>query len=294
VEAAAAMNEKFLYADRTFLYASFHDAAAMQAADKKAHAAYDTIQTLTTRFNAIEGGKWAAMMSDAPRGRHVFEMPRTATADDAAKPLPAAWFGGGPQLFDHEPEGEQLRPPPGFRESMATVSINAAHFSRKQDGANAQWTVLGDLGISDASVEFGAPGKLANEAPQEDKQVAWLEYDFRTVSVDDATLTLHLLPTFPVDAQHRLRFGVSVDGGKTMEQDAAGTGEWQEGNAPAWAAHVLRNSATIEVKLGRLTPGKHTLRLIYRDPGVVFEHIVIAFPGAPPAYPVPPETVTPE
>jgi hypothetical protein len=53
---------------------------------------------------------------------------------------------------------------------------------------------------------------------------------------------------------------------------------------------VLRNSAIETIPLGTLAAGKHTLRLISRDPGVVYEHLVITFPGAPPAYPVPPET----
>jgi hypothetical protein len=53
---------------------------------------------------------------------------------------------------------------------------------------------------------------------------------------------------------------------------------------------VLRNSATATLTLGTLKPGDHTLRLYYREPGVVFQHLVVTFPGAPPAYPVPPET----
>ena len=40
-----------------------------------------------------------------------------------------------------------------------------------------------------------------------------------------------------------------------------------------------------ELKLGQLAAGHHTLRLIYQDPGVVFEHIVVTFPGAPSGYP---------
>jgi hypothetical protein len=71
--------------------------------------------------------------------------------------------------------------------------------------------------------------------------------------------------------------------------DASGSGEWHENSAPTWAGNVLRNSALAKVPLGRLSAGEHRLRLIYRDPGVVFEHIVMAFDGSPPAYPVPPE-----
>jgi hypothetical protein len=104
-----------------------------------------------------------------------------------------------------------------------------------------------------------------------------------------ATLTLHLLPTFAVDSDHHLRYAVTLDGGTPVELDASG----RDGHGPdtaAWSANVLRNSAMATVPLGPLAPGKHTLRLLYRDPGVIFEHLVITFPGAPPAYPVPPET----
>jgi hypothetical protein len=71
--------------------------------------------------------------------------------------------------------------------------------------------------------------------------------------------------------------------GKSAE---AGDGPSDSG----WAENVLRNSAIATIPLGPLAPGPHTISLLYRDPGVVFEHIVITFPGAPPAYPVPPET----
>jgi hypothetical protein len=72
--------------------------------------------------------------------------------------------------------------------------------------------------------------------------------------------------------------------------DAGGAGEWQEKTPQTWAANVLRNFAVARLPLGALPPGHHTLRLIYRDPGVVFEHLTVSFAGAAPAYPVPPET----
>jgi hypothetical protein len=109
-------------------------------------------------------------------------------------------------------------------------------------------------------------------------------------------LALHLLPTFPVDSDHKLRYAVALDGGVPTERDMSGSGGTKAagaGDGPSgadWPQNVLRNSAIDTIALGALTPGKHTLRLLYRDPGVVFEHLVITFPGAPPAYPVPPET----
>ena len=289
IEGSAAQNEKFLFTDRTYLDASQHNEAAIATDAAKAHAAYDTIQSLTAKYNTIENGKWDGIMSASPRERHVFEMPRTATLADASTSLPASWRAG-----------ESTFPPigPGFVEQAATVSINAAHFTRSHDGTLAHWNVLHDLGISGASVVYGSPGLLANaDATSAPQDAPWLEYDFTTITTSEATLALHLLPTFPIDSSHRLRYDVSIDGHPTLELDAsapaapanasgAGDGPGNSG----WAENVLRNSAVATMHIAALTPGPHTIRLMYRDPGVVFEHLVITFPGAPPAYPVPPET----
>jgi hypothetical protein len=276
VEAAAAQNEKFLYTDQSFLNA-FHFPAAMKAAAAKAHAAFDIIQSLTARYNAIEDGKWAGIMSSAPRERHVFEMPRTATFADANSQLPVAWsFRLGDSDAPPPP------PPPGFNELAYTVSIAAAHFTRKSDGTTSHWNVLSDLGISGSSVEYGSPGLLANQPPTTDHP--WLDYDFTTTTSGPTTLAIYLLPTFPLDANHRLRFAASLDGHQPTQLDAGATGEWHEDTAPVWAANVLRNAAIVTLPLGPLPPGKHTLRLLYIDPGVVFEHLVLTFPFAPPAY----------
>ncbi len=284
VEAAAAQNAKFLFADRSFLEASTRNETARQSNAAESQAAFGRIQTLTAAYNHLENGKWDGMMSAAPRERQVFNMPATATAADAARPLPAAWSAG--QAIVQPPAGST-----GFVEQQGTISINSAQFARSNNGALARWNRLPDLGISGESLVYGDPGLLAN-APSDSmaKQAPWVEYDFTTLSAGAATLSLHLLPTFPVDADHRMRFVVTVDGGEPQQFDAAGSAEWKENSAPAWESNVLRNSAIFTAPLAQLKPGRHTLRLIDMDPGLVFEHIVLTFAGAPPAYPIPPET----
>jgi hypothetical protein len=269
VQAAAAMNEKFLATDLTYLDAHQHDAAKLSDDAARAKAAFDRIGSLTAEYNALEGGKWAGMMSAAPRKRHVFEMPTVATMQDADKPMPASWGVGDP---------------------ASTVSMNAAHFTAKFDGSMAQWQVLPELGISGGSVVYGAPGVLANQAFSAKESVPWLEYAFTTASAGPATVSVYVLPTFPVDSAHRQRFAASVDGAKPQVLDSGSTGEWHEDTAPVWAANVLRNAAVLTLPVAQLAAGKHTLRLYYVDPGVVFEHILVTLPGAAPGYPVPPET----
>ena len=316
VEGSAAMNEKFLFTDMTYVTARMRYTSAFQQHIELAREAYDTIQTLTAKYNSLEGGKWEGIMSAAPRERHVFEMPKLATAADADTPLPASWGAGDAACRS---TGNPAAPTNGapaaaFAEQYCTVSINAAHFARKSDTSTysakvgrldpsaARWNVLADLGISGDSVVYGRPGLLADldlpalASGQNPEPTAWLEYDFTTTSAGPATLALHLLPTFPMDSDHKLRYAVALDGGAPMERDMSGSGGTKAagaGDGPSgadWPQNVLRNSAIDTIALGALTPGKHTLQLIYRDPGVVFEHIVLTFPGAPPAYPVPPET----
>jgi hypothetical protein len=310
VEASALMNDKLLAADLTYL--DTHDEAKLANDTTNVQRAYNFILSRTAQYNALENGKWDGMMSDAPRERHVFEMPRLATAADADTPLPASWGAGGTacqSAGDASAKSASAAHAPNFAEQYCTVSINAAHFARSGNGnLVAQWRVLADLGISGSSVVFGEPGRISPFGPISTLASAqgllpikggifpWLEYDFTTTTAGPATLALHLLPTFALDSDHKLRYAVALDDGTPVERDMSGSGGSKAagaGDGPSgadWPQNVLRNSAIDTIPLGNVAPGKHTLKLLYGDPGVVFEHIVITFPGAPPAYPVPPET----
>lgn len=125
VEAAAAMNEKFLATDLSFLDAAKQKSAETQRDASRAQAAYQTIQALTAKYNNLLGGKWDGIMSASPRERRVFEMPATATAADAKTPLPASW-GEGQMQPERAPKSVT-----GFTEQHGAVSINAAHYGRR-------------------------------------------------------------------------------------------------------------------------------------------------------------------
>jgi hypothetical protein len=288
IEASAAQNRKFLFTDRTFLLAFEHNERQRDAYAKEARAAYDEIQSLTSKYNSLENGKWEGMMSSAPRDQEVFRMTATAISSDANQPLPCAW------KRDRSVTPPNTRGTTGFVERHGVVSINAAHFVHRYDGKESHWRVLHDLGISGGgAVVYGNPGRLANfpgAATADGELAPWVEYRFTTTSTGSANLALYLLPTFPVDREHKLRFAMSIDGRPPEILDAAASGEWDEVAASTWDNNVLRNAAVLDYPAGSIGPGHHTIRLIYVDPAVVFEHIVLTFAGAPPAYPVPPET----
>ena len=161
------------------------------------------------------------MMSAAPRDRHVFEMPRTATAADANMPLPASWGAGDAACqgtIVQRPSRQRCRQ---LREQHCTVSINAAHFTQSDDvgaavqasgRAFAHWNVLGDLGISGALDGLRTPRTAANLTLGRHLQpAAWLDYDFTTTTSGSAMLALHLLPTFAIDSDPHLRYAVAID-----------------------------------------------------------------------------------
>lgn len=75
VKGAAYMNEKFLYAQKSRLFARYGLPVA-NAYARLSRAAYDSIKAITLVYNlGILGGKWNHMMSMAPRDLPVFQMP---------------------------------------------------------------------------------------------------------------------------------------------------------------------------------------------------------------------------
>jgi hypothetical protein len=84
VRAADLMNQKMLYADRSFLYAAEGRASANDYAHR-VRAAFTRIEAETEYFNTLlAGGKWDYMMSSNPRSRAVFDLPATAAVTPVA------------------------------------------------------------------------------------------------------------------------------------------------------------------------------------------------------------------
>lgn len=75
VAAAAAMNEKLLYAQQARTYARYGLPVALEYAERS-QAAYNRIAGLTHRYNReLLHGKWNGMMDFCPRGLPVFQAP---------------------------------------------------------------------------------------------------------------------------------------------------------------------------------------------------------------------------
>ena len=91
VQASNEMNKKMLYAQ--FARHTPSDSASLW---KKSDAAYDSIVSLTRRFNSLLDGKWNSIMSVGPRGLIVFDKVKHTASSSDLKEYPAplqSWNG---------------------------------------------------------------------------------------------------------------------------------------------------------------------------------------------------------
>lgn len=84
VQASNEMNKKMLYAQ--FARHTPSDSASLW---KKSDAAYDSIVSLTRRFNSLLDGKWNHIISTAPRGLIVFDKVKRTASSTALVSSPA-------------------------------------------------------------------------------------------------------------------------------------------------------------------------------------------------------------
>ncbi|WP_369062333.1 glycosyl hydrolase 115 family protein [Caulobacter sp. 73W] len=111
----------------------------------------------------------------------------------------------------------------------------------------------------------------------------YAEYRFRSTSNGKAKLHATLLPSFALSGEHKLRYGVSINGGPIQVVDAEAKRDWSDG--------VQRNAITTTTEWQIAKSGEQTLRIYALDPGVVVNSLVVDFGGLAKAYLAPPETI---
>lgn len=165
-----------------------------------------------------------------------------------------------------------------FVEHNGYVSIAADQPHRIFDTPEVKISVLEGLGYDGNSLQFGDPnGK--HPATHDLKKACRAEYDFYTFDAGSVTVYTYALPVFPLTSTVRTTFGVVIDDGdvKYISNDAKEySGEWRD--------NVARNASIKSVKLNVDKPGRHTLKLICSDPGMVIQKLVIDMGGMKRSY----------
>jgi len=274
VKGAALMNKKMLTAQQNRWYARQGRAATNYLADK-AKAYHDSIDYYTSKYNSLRiivSVDW----SKVPVGERV-----TGEIDI---------ISGSNQEKIYLPVFNPAYPTAGelkgwYVEDNGCVSINPGKYHRKVENEDIKMKVIEGLGYENQCIQLGEATKPVQN-PRRSRQAAKVEYDFYTFNAGSVTVYTYALPVFPVNSERGTCFGIMIDDGllKYASNNAKEySGEWRE--------NVYRNSTINAVTLNIDKPGRHTLKLICSDPGMIIQKVVIDLGGMKRSYLGPETTI---
>ncbi|CAN5460502.1 glycosyl hydrolase 115 family protein [soil metagenome] len=273
VKSAALANERYFAAELAERFRSRNSQEAIIWA-KLSAAADAGIKKETTYYNeTLSGGKWKYIMSPEmnpgqwPSMRSTppkikisdFDLPKNVKPVETSTPA-TAW-------------------------PADTISIEAEHFTDRNDKSRCGWMVIHGLGKTGDSVSvFPNAARTFTNVTAESPS---LEYSIIVANSADFTAEFYLLPTQPLVPGNGLRIAFSVDDGQpqivTTDKDT-------EVSSPKWARNILNESTVGSGKI-HLEKGRHVLRLFAVDTGVVVDKIVLSSGEIPVSYFGPPETL---
>ena len=186
-----------------------------------------------------------------------------------------------------------------FVEDNGVVSMPAGMYSRKTERNGTGFRLIPGLGIEGSSVQIGDP--LGEPRDLRDT-VSYLAYDFWSFNSGQVDVYTYVLPTFPIcrkdtfmsdfagvdPLSQELKYGLSIDD-VLVAAPSIPTTEYSQ----SWTEGVLRNCNIRKTTLNVAAPGKHTLKVLCGDPGVVLQKIVIDFGGMKRSFLGPPSTFVP-
>ncbi len=287
VAASDAMNQRAFYAER-YRESFFQDTKLREQYGLKARQADAELRELTRYYNhELAGGKWKNLMAVEPADSH-WRSYRTAEVLIPAENMVAHTLD--PDLFPQTDIGDLLldvaptKKVKRFEELNGVVVMEAEHPTRCLSPGSASWRVIMGAGRSGDAVAI-YPETSESLMPG-DASASCLEYEFALKSSGDLQLTTWLLPTFPIDETHGLRFAVALDDHEPVLIEIE-----RKVKDADWTQAVLNASIDTCRALGEVEAGEHVLRLYQRDPGVVIDKLALHFEALPKSYLGPGETL---
>ena len=225
--------------NRKFLYAQANHETGNQEFARMSRDAHQEIQRLIDRYHQLFNGKWNQMISEVPPGYTALYQQMPELTD---KPTDAF------RLPDNQRHPELLH-------KLDLTSLKAQPPFRLLEGIGTDWKAL-QLGQpldekAQGSMDIAIPiGTLPNNA-------------------DAIKLCISAVPMWPVATDRSNRFGVSVDGGKTVVCENIFK-EWGR----EWKIQVLENRKdfllTLPLSKNRR---EHIITLSILDPGQIIQKI---------------------
>lgn len=183
----------------------------------------------------------------------------------------------------------------GFPETAGFISIESPHFQRKSDGDDAvSFSTIPFLGTRS---ESGSVALRPYDAAREEDAAkeAWVEYDIYLLDdSDDVTATIYITSALDTDPNVKMQYSLTLDTAPLNMTRVLGdyvSSDYIGDVPPIWEEQVQDQVWTLEVGLGAVKAGEHTLRWVVNSPEVYLEKLVIdTQEGVKPSYLGPPES----
>ncbi|HTG67365.1 MAG TPA: hypothetical protein VL859_13410, partial [Flavobacterium sp.] len=247
VKSAAYINHKFLYWQ---LSLESKDQAEKEKFENLSKEGFRQIEELTQYYNTqMSNGKWANMMSMAPRKLPVF---------DAIK-------------YDNPVKIEEKKEANPTNESIA---IQAKDFSASQGVKNYHWKAIEGFGYSNAAITL-FPLKTSSFESEKPS----VTYTFESNNTGEYEIEVRFIPTHANDSNHQATVTFDSNTSKTFKLNSYD----RDAN---WKANVLRNAAIISLPVKIENTGKHTIKIEVNQTGIVIDQLAI-YPKGQKKYEIP-------
>jgi hypothetical protein len=170
----------------------------------------------------------------------------------------------------------------GFVETEGYVSIEAEHYTRKNDSTNARWEKIDDYGRTLSSMTV-FPVTAKSLAPPTNSPS--LEYQMYVFHPGKAEVEAILAPSLNFVPGRGLRYAISFDDEPPQIIDALAHNSVRD-----WSQSVEDSVRKVTSTHTIDKTGYHTLRFWMVDPGVVLQKLVVNLGGVKPSYLGPPES----
>ena len=166
-----------------------------------------------------------------------------------------------------------------YLEDNGVICMEADGYARQQAAKGAAWTVLKPYGRTRCGIKVMPPA-LDFRGPMEKRP--WVEYSFMAFQEGDYDLDIYMAPSNTATSEHRLCFGVQINGGRIREINGVGEDfrsldllceEWDG---------CVRNNTRIRKTQVSCVRGMNNLRIFGGSPLVVLERLVLYPSGTKP------------
>ena len=234
LHSAYQMNRKYLYTQAN------HETGKVQYAFQ-ANSAMNELDNLLNRYNTQLDGKWNQMISEIPPGYTALYQNRPEYVEE-----PTTRF----RLPDNQRH-------PEFSNKIDLTGLALTEPFRLLDGIGTDWKAL-QMG---QPLDFGTGGSINVPIPAE----------YIRSGMDSVTVCISVVPLWPVAYDRSNRFGVSVDGSKTVVCE----NKFQEWGRE-WKIQVLENRKEFVMTLPLdKNKGEHAITLSIIDPGQIIQKITV-------------------